>query len=411
MLRQHLNDDQRAVLAKLWRDRRSDQLKHERATRAATEQPQTSVPGAASKKKRDSRAESCEKFNVPERTLRRIMEISRHRPEALNQIFAGAVSSYEVMHEIRRVADQKRADAAETITVKACDLASPALENNIHCGDAVEVLKRVGDGTASLVLTSPPYPGVAIKYEPALEPLTYAESLDCMEQVLVKSLRVLRPGGRVAWNIDTVRNKEGGQHYMHPIITDMVGLAAKVGLNYWNDIAWAKGEVSGSKTAFGSFAHCSCPILNRNHEWVLLFYKGDAPTLEGDKTLCDLRREEYMKWWTSTWDIMPEVRLSVRGHHPAPFPDELAARLIKLFTYRRDLVIDPFSGSGTTSICASRLGRRYIGIDRSEEYCRFARARIADATAVINWQSIRQTDYPVIGRIGPAPDTSLGVAA
>lgn len=402
--RQHLSEDQRGVLARRWQERRSEQLKHDRAVRGVAARRGEDLSDTAPDKKRDSRAESCSIFGVSERTARRMKEIAEKRPEALQEILRSKATSIDVVRDIHREEDRSRADAAAAITVQPSDIVDGEMENYIHCGDAVDILKRIKDETVSLVVTSPPYPGVAIDYGRTLAWDNYAKYLMYMEQVLAESMRILRPGGRVAWNIDTVRNHEGGRHYMHPLVGDIGTLAEKVGLNFWNDIAWVKDEVSGDKTSFGSFSLCSFPILNRNHEAVLIFYKGDSPKLAGDKTLCDLRREEYMPWWTSAWHIRPEVRPAIR-RHPAPFPDELAARLIKLFTYRRDLVIDAFNGSGTTSFCAQRLGRRYIGIDFNDEYCRFARSRIADPAAEVNWQSDRVDE-----QINDAVSGSLGLS-
>jgi DNA modification methylase len=129
-----------------------------------------------------------------------------------------------------------------------------------------------------------------------------------------------------------------------------------------NDIAWIKQEISGTKTNFGSLGLCLAAMLNRNHEWVLLFHR-DTHVLDGDRNLCDLTREDHLAWLGTAWAIKPEVSRDIRRHHPAPFPEELVERLTKLLSYRRDLVIDPMCGSGTTAAVAARLGRRYIGID------------------------------------------------
>ncbi|HSH95463.1 MAG TPA: site-specific DNA-methyltransferase [Roseimicrobium sp.] len=143
-----------------------------------------------------------------------------------------------------------------------------------------------------------------------------------------------------------------------------------------------KPEASGKKLALGSLGLSLSPGFSRDHEWVLLFYKNQKK-LDGDPSLCDLTREEHLNWRLTTWDIRAETRKEILDQHPAPYPEPLVERLIKLLTYRRDLVIDPYNGSGSTTAVAHRLGRRYIGIDQSSKYVAFARSRCV-VTPVVN---------------------------
>jgi site-specific DNA-methyltransferase (adenine-specific) len=271
--------------------------------------------------------------------------------------------------------DAARVEKAKELNAQPATLVNVELENNIHAGDAVETMKRIDDGVASLILFSPHYHGVNIEYDPPLPPQSYSEYLDYQQELLVESLRVSRRGGRLAIVLDTVRNHEDQRNYMLPVVADMTHLAIQCGWSFFNDIAWLKDEISGSKTNFGSLASCSAPIINRNHETILLFFR-DTNKLDGDIALCDLSREEHLAWWTSAWHIKPELNRAIRDAHKAPFPEEIPHRLIKLLTYGKDLVIDPYNGSGTTTAVAARLGRRYIGVDRSQNYCAFARQRI-----------------------------------
>lgn len=208
---------------------------------------------------------------------------------------------------------------------------------------------------------------------------------------MTESFRVSRRGGRLAIVLDTVRNFEDDRHYMLPVVSDMTQLAIDCGWRYMNDIAWLKGEISGSKKNFGSLGLCSAPVINRNHETILLFYR-EPFKLDGDRTLCDLSTKEYFEWWTSAWDIKPELDKTIRDHHPTPFPEEIPHRLIKFFTYGRDLVVDPFNGSGTTTAVANRLGRRFIGIDQSATYCAFGRTRLVQSLPKIATPSPLPTD-------------------
>jgi len=98
----------------------------------------------------------------------------------------------------------------------------------------------------------------------------------------------------------------------------------------------------------------------------------------------DIDPDEFKKWTTAKWDVAPESKMQEYGH-PAMFPEEIAKRLIKLFSFKEDLVLDPFNGAGTTTAVAWKLGRHYIGIDISEEYCNIAKQRLFDAKGAWNW--------------------------
>lgn len=133
-------------------------------------------------------------------------------------------------------------------------------------------------------------------------------------------------------------------------------------------------ERNGRVTWCGnSWLLCSDPTVMRNHEQILVWSKGSY-VLEGDSEMSDMTKEEFLEWTRSTWLVSPETDRK-RGH-PAPFPEELAKRMIKLYTYRGDLVLDPFNGSGTTVAVAAANSRRYLGIDVGREYCNRAEKRV-----------------------------------
>jgi len=133
-------------------------------------------------------------------------------------------------------------------------------------------------------------------------------------------------------------------------------------------------ERNGKFTWSGnSYLSCSNPIIRRNHEYILVFSK-DTWKLKGDSELSDMTKEEFEAWTFSTWFIHPETKKM--GGHPVPFPEELAKRVIKLFSYRGNTVMDIFSGSGTVPYIAYKHGRNCIGIDNEKKYCNFARDRI-----------------------------------
>jgi DNA modification methylase len=211
---------------------------------------------------------------------------------------------------------------------------------------------------------------------------------------VAESFRISRSGGRLMIVVDTTHNPVPGGDDALPIAADLTAIARACGWKYWNDFAWIKPEVGGSKTTFGSLASCSAPGFGRDHEWILLFFK-DQKKLDGENALCDLTREEHKKWWHTTWNMRPETRRDILATHPAPFPEELAERATKLLTYRRDLVVDPYNGSGTTTAVAKRLGRRFIGVDRSGIYCKFSRQRLEPPKTLQSADSFSSTSSAI----------------
>ena len=333
-------------------------------------------PAAAGVSKRDSRKESCERWGLPERAFNKMKRLADKRPALYKDVFDRKIAPEAAFKQMGKNVEHARASKAAAAFVRPEDFADDQIENRIHVGDAAEVLARVADGVASLVVFSPPYPGVKNdEYDPPLPAVSYERYLADLRQVLEQSLRVSRTGGRMAIVVDNTRNRdETIADVLLPVAQDLTKLAQAVGWSYWNEVAWCKDQIAGTGTTFGSLGKCSAPFLARSHEWILIFCKG-THVQDGDDALCDLTREEHRAWLATEWHVRGEARKVIRDHHPAPYPEEIPRRLIKLFSYRRDLVIDPMSGSGTTTAVAKGLGRRFIGIDRSPKYVAFARTR------------------------------------
>jgi site-specific DNA-methyltransferase (adenine-specific) len=380
--REHLSDKMRAALAVKFQGLLKAKYMAERTRRmnAARLGSDKEAIAAAPRAKRNSRSEATLAFNVGERDFRTMRKLAENRPDLFERVLSESMPPEAAVKQMGKNVEASRVATARAAVVRIDDIKDAALENQIHVGDAEDVMKRIPDGIASLVLFSPPYYGVTgINYEPPLPDRSYDEYLANLRLVLEQSYRVSRRGGRLAIVLDTVSNQDDDRpDRLLPIFEDVSRIARQIGWRYMNDIAWLKEEYSGKKTNFGSLGLCSAPMLCRNHEWVLLFYR-ETHVLDGDRNLCDLSREEHLAWLGTAWEIKPEVDKYIRRHHPAPFPQELPHRLIKLLTYKRDLVIDPMNGSGTTTAVAATLGRRYIGIDRSAGYCAFARHRAEEA--------------------------------
>ncbi len=238
--------------------------------------------------------------------------------------------------------------------------------NHIYNRDSRD-LSFIPDGVVDLVVTSPPY-NVGIKYASHEDCLPLDDYLALLESVWKECHRVMAPGGRIAINVAGVDRKP--YLPLHAYITTQM---IKLGFNMRGEIIWDKGASVGVSTAWGSWCRPSNPTLRDVHEYILVFSKGDWAM--GHKGETDLTSEEFVRDTKSIWSF-PTASAKKAGH-PAPFPVELPSRLIKLYTYKGDLVLDPFNGSGSTCQAAELLGRRWIGVDMDPGYCRLAEENMA----------------------------------
>ena len=140
------------------------------------------------------------------------------------------------------------------------------------------------------------------------------------------------------------------------------------------EILWEKNNYNCKYTAWGSWKSPSSPYLKYTWEFIEIYCKGNLKK-PGSRDKIDITAEEFKDWVVAKWSIAPERRMKEYGH-PAMFPEELARRVLKLFSYQDDIILDPFNGAGTTTVVAKKNNRRYIGIDISEEYCEVAQVRI-----------------------------------
>lgn len=155
---------------------------------------------------------------------------------------------------------------------------------------------------------------------------------------------------------------------------DLTTIAKEVGWNYHSTIVWNEGNIS-RRTAWGSWMSASAPHIIAPVELIVILYKGQWKKVAGSKE-STITRDEFMEWTNGLWTFSGEI--AKRVGHPAPFPRELPRRCINLFSYKGDVVFDPFCGSGTTLIEAQASGRIGVGVEIDENYCRLASQRIED---------------------------------
>lgn len=235
-------------------------------------------------------------------------------------------------------------------------------------GDAREVLEALPAESVHLAVTSPPY-NLKVPYRGYSDDLSPEEYLRWLRGVWRALERVLVPGGRFVLNVAPTSIKN-----FRPIHHDLSRDLRELGYIMRTEIIWYK-QTMGRRTAWGSWRSPSNPHIIPSWEYVLVFSKGQW-NLPGDPRAVDITAREFEAFSDGFWKIPPE---RVRKGHPAPFPEELIERLVKFYSYRENVVLDMFGGTGTVAAVARRLGRHYLHIDSSDEYCRLAAARVRAA--------------------------------
>jgi len=242
--------------------------------------------------------------------------------------------------------------------------------DKIICGDSEEVLKKLPDNCIDLIFTSPPY-NFGLDYENHKDGVSWREYFNKLFAIFKECIRVLKYGGRIIVNVQPLFSDYIPIHHI------ISGFFMKNKLIWKGEILWEKHNYNCKYTAWGSWKSPSNPYLKYTWEFLEIFCKGDLQH-KGDSNRIDITGDEFKKWVYAKWDIAPERDMQKWGH-PAMFPEELVKRVLKLFSFENDIILDPFNGVGTTTKVAKELNRRFLGIDISEEYCKKAEKRLKDA--------------------------------
>lgn len=252
----------------------------------------------------------------------------------------------------------------------ATDAATPAPAYSdelvtIYQSDSTD-LRLLPDESVDLTITSPPY-NLAVSYNGYQDAVPYDRYLAWVARWASALWRISRPTGRACINIPLDSNKGGKR----AVYADYVRIFRQAGWCYQTTIVWNEQNIS-RRTAWGSWLSPSAPFVTAPVEMVPVFYKGDWRRPRGERRT-DIERAEFLEWTLGVWEFAGENPKKVG--HPAPFPLELPRRLIKLYSYLDDLILDPFLGSGTTAVAAKQLGRHCIGIEIDPTYCQIAAER------------------------------------
>lgn len=262
---------------------------------------------------------------------------------------------------------------------------APASVDRIFVGDARSMTPdQVADRSVALVVTSPPY-FAGKDYEEDLGaghvPASYLEYLGMLSEVLAVCAAKLEPGGRMAVNVANL-----GRKPFRSLAADVIGILQDLGLLLRGEIVWQKARGANGSCAWGSYRSPANPVLRDLTERVVVASKGRfdraIPRRERERRglphEATISADEFMAATLDVWEIPSES--ATRIGHPAPFPVDLPRRLIELYTYRGDLVLDPFMGSGTTAVAAVRTGRHYVGFDTDPAYVDLALSRLTGET-------------------------------
>ena len=236
--------------------------------------------------------------------------------------------------------------------------------DRLYCKSS-EKMDEIPDDSIHLMITSPPY-NVGKEYD---NDLTLDEYLELLTGVFREVHRKLVTGGRACINIANI----GRKPYI-PLHAMVIEIMLDLGFLMRGEIIWDKSASAGGSCAWGSWMSASNPVLRDYHEYILIFSKDSYSKNKNQEKRDTISHDDFIQWTQSVWKF-PAVNAKKIGH-PAPFPVELPHRLINLYSYEGDVVLDPFCGSGSTCIAAIRNNRRYIGYDIKEEYIELSKRRI-----------------------------------
>jgi site-specific DNA-methyltransferase (adenine-specific) len=263
-------------------------------------------------------------------------------------------------------------------------LVTPSTLDTVWVGDARQMDRYgdVADGSVALVVTSPPY-FAGKEYETALGighvPADFQAYLGMLHDVFAQCYAKLEPGGRIAVNVANL-----GRKPYRSLSRDVIDVLESLGFLLRGEIVWQKSQAAGGSCAWGTYQRPGNPVLRDVSERIVVACKGrfdraltpEQRAAAGHPSEGTITMDEFIDATLDVWDIPTES--ATRVGHPAPFPVALPLRLIELYTYRGDLVLDPFMGSGSTAVAAVRTERHFVGFDTDEGYVALAERRVAE---------------------------------
>lgn len=322
--------------------------------------------------------------NPFELLIQKILSIGSYGIRYRKRIYAGYAAERKVAD--RKEKEQKRESyyyARDAPFEERNNQVPPEYVNRIFCADSEDLLKELPDNCIDLIITSPPY-NFGLDYSSSGDSAHWEEYLDKLFRVFKQGIRVLKYGGRFIVNVQ-------------PLFSDYIPLHHVISSFFMSEkmiwkgeILWEKNNYNCKYTSWGSWKSPSSPYLKYTWEFIEIFCKGSLKK-PGRSENADISDEEFKSWVVAKWSIGTERRMK-QYEHPAMFPEELVTRCLKLFSFKDDIILDPFNGAGTTTAVASGINRRYLGIDISNEYCATAEKRLSEERIVrpVSQKKIRE---------------------
>lgn len=239
--------------------------------------------------------------------------------------------------------------------------------DKIICGDSHAVLKQLPDNCIDLIFTSPPY-NFGLDYDKTEDAFDWDSYFKVLFGIFEECVRILKYGGRIIVNVQPLYSDYIPTHHL------ISQFFMRKNLIWKGEILWEKNNYNCKYTAWGSWKSPSSPYLKYTWEYLEVFCKGSLKK-PGESKNADIDAESFKNWVYGKWTIAPERNMHKYGH-PAMFPKELAIRVLKLFSFKGDIILDPFAGVGTTCLAARENQRKYLGVDISPEYCQTAEDRL-----------------------------------
>ncbi len=288
----------------------------------------------------------------------------------MNKITGTSTSSFgtkgRINHDSSKFYDSKLYEEIQTKKVidKTENPFPEEYLNKVILGSA-ENMQEIPDNSVHLMITSPPY-NVSKDYD---KNLSLGQYLELLENSFWETYRVLVNGGRACINVANI----GRKPYI-PLSDYISQIMINIGFNMRGEIIWNKASSASPSTAWGSWMSATNPILRDIHEYILIFSKGDYDRNKKGKQ-STIRKEDFIEWTKSVWVMKAESAKKIG--HPAPFPEELPYRLIQLYSFQDDIILDPFMGSGTTAISSLKSHRYFIGYEIEPAYIELCNRRIS----------------------------------
>ncbi|HOV14139.1 MAG TPA: DNA methyltransferase [Spirochaetota bacterium] len=313
-------------------------------------------------------SESITTANLLKKIIEKIDSIKSYGIKGNKRVYIGYNDERKVVNRDKKVEKRGQFYYADNNNFsKENNIIPDNFVNKIICGDSKEILKKLPDNCIDLIFTSPPY-NFGLDYESTNDDHKWEKYFEKLFEIFTECIRIIKYGGRIIVNIQPLFSDYIPSHH---IISNFFINNKMI---WKGEILWEKNNYNCKYTAWGSWKSPSNPYLKYTWEFVEIFCKGSLKK-EGISENADITGDEFKKWVYGKWSIAPEKKMQEFGH-PAMFPEELANRVIKLFSFKNDIVLDPFNGVGTTTSTANILNRKYLGIDISNDYCDKALSRI-----------------------------------